>query len=177
MVPDTSLRLERPSAALAASFGAMRDACLAENDDPWADRGALAHTDPIAYAAMLHDWSVGENVPEGWVPADTFWIVEGDEVVGECDVRHPLTEQLRRVGGHVGYVVHPAYRNKGVATFALRECLRVLAAKGETDALVTCAASNAASIRVIEKCGGQRSEDSTGGRRCYMIPLDNSEMG
>ncbi len=108
----SNLRLERPSTALAASFVTMRDGCLAGNDDQWTGPHALAHTDPIAYAAMLRDWAAGKNVPEGWVPADTFWIVEGEEVVGECDVRHWLTPQLREIGGHIGYIVHPAYRNR-----------------------------------------------------------------
>jgi len=154
----------------------MRDACLAEGEDPWADRSQIAHTDPVAYAHMLNDWSVGENLPQGWVPNDTFWIVDGDEVLGECDVRHPLTARLRNVGGHIGYVVHPGHRGRGIATFALRACLDVLARKGESEALLTCATTNAASISVIEKCGGKRVEDSTGGRLRYLIPLGKPDL-
>lgn len=172
--PSTrGLRIKRPSAARAVSFAALRDACLAANarDDQWKGPHALAHDDPVAYAAILCDWAAGRNVPDGLVSADTFWVLRGDEVVAECDVRHRLTPKLRDFGGHIGYVVHPAHRNGGVATFALRECLKVLADLGESEALLTCDASNVASARVIEKCGGYRIEDSTTGRLRYRIPL------
>jgi len=92
-------------------------------------------------------------------------------VVGECEVRHRLTPSLREFGGHIGYIVHPTHRNRGIATFALRRCLSVLADRGETEALVTCAASNSASARVIEKCCGRRIEDSASGRQRFCIAL------
>src|ERR1700730_17577178 len=169
--PAANLQLERPCAGLAASFAAMRDAFLAAGNDQWTGTDSLAHQDPVAFAEMLCAWSEGRDLPDGWGPADAFWIVRDEVVVGQCDVRHPLTPHLRNVGGHIGYYVHPAYRNRGIATFALRAALKVLGAKGETEALVTCAESNAASIRVIEKCGGHRIADSS--RRRYIIPISN----
>jgi predicted acetyltransferase len=81
--------------------------------------------------------------------------------------------QLEAFGGHVGYDVHPAHRNKGIATFALREALKFLGSKGVAEALITCAHDNAASIRVVEKCGGRRIEDTT--RRRYAVPTSFSE--
>ncbi len=171
MWPGSRLRLERPAAEFAASFAAMRDACVAAGEDPWPDHKVIAHDDVIGYARLLNEQAAGKNLPDGWVPADTFWILDGPEVVAECDVRHRLTPHLRDLGGHIGYVVHPLHRGRGVATFALRECLKVLAARGETEALLTCAAANAASIRVIENCGGRRIDDSSTGRRRYVIAL------
>jgi hypothetical protein len=44
--------------------------------------------------------------------------------------RHPLTEHLKQYGGNIGYNVHPGYRNRGMATWALRAALQMLAAKG-----------------------------------------------
>jgi predicted acetyltransferase len=104
-----------------------------------------------------------------------YWVLLDDVVVGHCDVRHPLTSKLEKFGGHIGYHVHPDYRNRGIATYALREALKALAAKGETEALVTCAHDNMPSIRVIEKCGGVRIEDSM--RRRYLIPVENGDSG
>ena len=52
-----------------------------------------------------------------------------------------------------------------------RAALELVAAKGVTDALLTCAHDNAASIRVIEKCGGVRIADSM--RRRYLFPIGN----
>lgn len=168
---ESQFRLERTSAARALSFAAMRDACIVKGEDPWADRAQIAYSDPFAYVTMLLDWAEGKSLPPGWVSNDTFWVVEDDEVVAECDVRFPLTPALRNVGGHIGYLVHPGHRGKGVATFALQESLKVLVSRGESDALLTCAATNIASIRVIEKCGGQQLDDSASGRRRYTIPL------
>jgi aminoglycoside 6'-N-acetyltransferase len=95
-----------------------------------------------------------------------------DIVVAHCDIRHPLTPKLERFGGNIGYHVHPSYRNRGIATFALREALGILAGKGEAFALLTCAHDNVASIRTIEKCGGRRIADSM--RRRYVIPTGAS---
>jgi GrpB-like predicted nucleotidyltransferase (UPF0157 family)/predicted acetyltransferase len=172
----TGLRFERPSAEFAQSFAAMRDAFVAMGDDPWTSQDqAIAHQDPVAYAEALRNWSQGRNLPPNRTPFDAFWILMGDVVVGQCGVRHPLTPKLEAMGGNVGYDVHPGYRNQGVATFALREALKFLASKGVPEALITCAHDNAASIRVIEKCGGRRIEDTT--RRRYVIPTGLESIG
>ncbi len=162
------LRFERPAEEFAASFAAMRDAFVAAGEDHWTGQDQeIAHRDPAGYAEALRDWSAGRNLPPNRMPFDAFWILLGDVVVGQCGIRHPLTPKLEAFGGHVGYDVHPAYRNRGIATFALREALKFLATKGVAEALVTCAHENAASIRVIEKCGGRRIDDST--RRRYTV--------
>lgn len=148
----------------------MRDAFVSAGEDPWIGPRAIAHSDPLAYAMLLRGWAQGDDLPGGWVPSDEFWIVDDDLVLGECGVRHRLTPELWQLGGHIGYIVDPAYRNRGIATLALRECLKVLAAIGVAEALVTCDDTNAASARVIEKCGGRRIDDS-GPRRRYLIPL------
>jgi predicted acetyltransferase len=163
-----NLRFARPSAALAASFAAMRDAFMAAGEDYWTTQDQeLAHHDPLAYAEALRGWSEGRNLPPHRTPFDAFWIVRDDVVVGQCGIRHPLTPTLEAFGGNVGYEVHPAYRKQGIATFALGEALGLLATKGVTDALITYAHDNAASIRVIERCGGRRIADTT--RRRYLI--------
>lgn len=177
-----SLELRRPCSELASSFAEMRDACMAAGDDRWSAASniavtAIAHTDVAAYIDLLNNWAQGRELPEGWVPSDEFWIVKDGTVVGEIGVRHKLTFRLRKVGGHIGYHVRPDYRNQGIATFALRQALRVLALLGEREALLTCRDDNAASVRVIEKCGGVRIDDSTANgpkRRRYVIALEDT---
>ena len=164
-----SLRFVRPSADLAGSFAAMRDAFLSVGEDHWTGEDQeIAHQDAVAYAEALRDWSEGRNLPPNRMPFDAFWIVKGDVVVAQCGVRHPLTPKLEAFGGNVSYEVHPTHRSRGIATFALREALAFLGSKGVAEALITCAHDNAASIRVIEKCGGRRIEDTT--RRRYLVP-------
>ncbi|HEV8020036.1 MAG TPA: GNAT family N-acetyltransferase [Candidatus Lustribacter sp.] len=147
----------------------MRDAFMAAGDDEWTGGAVVAHSDPVAYLETIRSWSDGENLPPNWGPADCYFIFAGDVAIGQLDVRHPLTEHLTQYGGHIGYHVHPAYRNRGVATWALRAALEMLAAKGVSEALLTCGHDNAASIRVIEKCGGRRIADSM--RRRYLISI------
>ena len=162
------ISLRRVSAEFADAFVVMRDAFLAAGEDDWRGGAVIAHSDPAGYLETLRSWSEGKNLPPDWCPADCYLIFDEDVVIGQLDIRHPLTEHLKRYGGHIGYNVHPDYRNRGVATWALRTALEMIAAKGVTEALLTCAHDNVASVRVIEKCGGRRIADST--RRRYLVP-------
>lgn len=74
---------------------------------------------------------------------------------------------LRTIGGHVGYAVRPAYRQRGYGTEMLRQAICALSELGVTSVLVTCDDDHAASIRMTERHGGVL-EDSlflTDGRR------------
>jgi predicted acetyltransferase len=168
---DDRLTLKRVSTEFADAFVVMRDAFMAAGENEWNGGAVVAHTDPAGYLETLRSWSEGKNLPPNWCPADCYLIFAEGFVIGQLDVRHPLTEHLKQYGGNIGYNVHPGYRNRGVATWALRAALEMLAAKGVTEALLTCGHDNAASTRVIEKCGGRRIADST--RRRYLIPIGN----
>lgn len=172
------LALQPPCIELASSFEAMRDAVLQSASDAWTGRTALARVDVPAFVELLNRRALGEDIPNGWVPETTFWIVESGQVVGEVELRHPLNEWLQQVGGNIGYLTHPEHRNKGIATFALREGVKILAGMGVEQALVTCRDDNIASIRVIEKCGGVRIQDSrTDGspRRRYLVNTSQAD--
>ena len=94
------------------------------------------------------------------VRMDSYFIETEGRILGEIFIRHRLSAALEQYGGHIGYKVRPSWRNRGVATAALRLALQKLAAIGVPRALVTCNAANLASARVIEKCGAVRIEDS-----------------
>ncbi len=153
----------------------MRDACLTNGENAWTGRTALALTGVPEFIALLNRRAAGADIPAGWVPETTFWVVRSNtEVVGELELRHPLNDWLRQVGGNIGYMTHPARRSQGIATFALRAGLQTLKQWGLSQALITCRDDNVASIRVIEKCGGIRMEDATiagSTRRRYLITL------
>lgn len=168
--------LREPNPELAASFERMRDAVIAAGEDAWNGHGTeIARKDIEGYIRAAKDWAQGKNVPENWVATSRFWIIESGEVLGELEIRHHLLARLRVMGGHIGYHTHPLHRGKGVATYALREGLKILAHMGVRAALITCADSNAASARVIEKCGGIRVQDAEVAgferRRRYVVPL------
>jgi predicted acetyltransferase len=95
----------------------------------------------------------------GKVPDTVYWAILNDEVVGRIALRHELNDHLRQVGGHVGYVVRPSFRRKGIGTSMLKEVLKTPLAKAIGKILVTCDESNLPSIKIIENAGGNL-EDS-----------------
>ena len=108
-----------------------------------------------AYIQRLRNEAEGIGLPAGYVPASTFWLVDGqNELVGVAHLRQRLNESLMSYGGHVGYGVRPTRRNEGFATLLLRLVLQRAKALGIDRALVTCDKKNLASARVIVKNGG-----------------------
>ena len=139
----------------------MRDAFVAAGEDGWREpRHAQAHTDVNAWIVALNRRARGEEISEGWVPETSYWVVMDGEVVGDLELRHPLNAWLRQVGGNIGFATHPRHRNKGIASFALREGLKILHGWGLSEALATCRDDNAASIATIERAGGIRIADA-----------------
>lgn len=166
MVPDVSRHAEWLE--MADEFGrdridgaAMETATLDELRDP--DLFAT-------WVQLLLDYERGENLPEGFVPGTSRWVAEDGRLVGFVSIRHELNDNLREVGGHIGYAIRPSERRKGYATaataLALEECRR----RGIGDVLVTCDDTNLASAAVIERNGGVL-EDIRGVKRRYWIDL------
>lgn len=107
------------------------------------------------YVEKLQAFERGERLPEGWVPSTTFFAFACAAIVGRVQLRHTLNERLHTIGGgHIGYAVLPAFRNRGYATAMLRDALAHAASLGLERALVTCDEDNLASARVAEHCGG-----------------------
>jgi predicted acetyltransferase len=89
------------------------------------------------------------------VPVTTLWYIDGTAYLGTVIVRHQLTCELTRRGGHIGYHVAPRHRRQGHATAMLAAALAYCRGTlGLTRVLVTCAEPNTASRRVIEGNGG-----------------------
>jgi predicted acetyltransferase len=109
----------------------------------------------------LLDHAAGLNLPDGWVPCSTFWLLSDEEVLlGEIRIRHQLTPALEDYGGHIGYMVRPGLRGKGHATRMLALALEKARVLKLRQVLVTCDRGNAASARVILKNGGKLAGES-----------------
>jgi predicted acetyltransferase len=93
--------------------------------------------------------------PEGFVCDTTFWAILKNDVVGRISIRHELNEFLRNIGGHIGYITHPSWRGKGVASLMLREILKTERARSIGKLLLTCDENNLASEKTILKNGGK----------------------
>lgn len=93
---------------------------------------------------------------EYWgVPISTLWYLSGRTYLGTVVIRHRLTPELTRRGGHIGYHVAPRHRRQGHATAMLAEAIGYGRDRlGLTRLLITCAEPNLASRRTIEANGG-----------------------
>ena len=101
----------------------------------------------------------GTLLPNGVAKvADSHWIAwdnDSARVVDIINLRHELNDYLRAYGGHIGYGIHPACWNRGIATRMLAHALQQADVMGIRKLLLTCHADNPASARVIEKNGGE----------------------
>jgi predicted acetyltransferase len=96
--------------------------------------------------------------------------------VAVSNLRHALTESLRRDGGHIGYGVRPSARRRGHATAILRHTLDEARLLGLREVLLTCAKDNEPSARTILRCGGRLDSEAFIDARAelvqyYWIPL------
>lgn len=77
-----------------------------------------------------------------------------ENIIGCVELRHDLNDELKVLGGHVGYSVAPEERRKGYATEILRQVILKAKEFGIASLMLTCDAENIASERTIQKCGG-----------------------
>lgn len=99
--------------------------------------------------------SEGKLLPEGYVPATTYYLWDDDTIVGEFQLRHHLCESLAKGSGHIGYYIAPQFRGRGYATAGLRllieEAVKIIP---EDEIYLHVFRSNPASLRVMLKNGG-----------------------
>ena len=62
---------------------------------------------------MILGHEQGIGLPEGYVPETSFFLWNGEEIVGWFRLRHYLNDFLRQYHGHVGYCIGRAHRGKG----------------------------------------------------------------
>ena len=114
----------------------------------------FAGNDFDAFVRTLNERTEGKGLPEGYVPDSIFWLVEGDEFIGDVRIRHRLNEHLLNVGGHIGYYICEAKRGKGYGKKILELALSEAKRLGLDKVLLTCDETNIASRKIIEKNGG-----------------------
>ena len=107
-----------------------------------------------AYLKRIENFRRGIDLPKGYVPNSAFWLVDGRHYLGSGDVRHYLTDNLRKLGGNIGYSINPLFWRRGLGTLQLQllldEAINLRIAKP----IVTCFDGNTASAKIIEKNGG-----------------------
>lgn len=152
----TGLGLEEPSLARVDSYRQLLRELIVRGEPLIPFVLQFPSDDARALVEKLAACARGEGLPQGFVPHSTYWIVDASgEVLGVSNLRHRLTDSLRREGGHIGYGVRPSARRRGVATELLRQTLERAHALGIAEALLTCAKENEGSVRTILRNGGR----------------------
>ena len=109
----------------------------------------------------FHQWLLtSERAEQGigledWqVPQSIFWLMADGVPVGIGKLRHRLSDRLRTEGGHCGYAIRPAYRNKGYGKLMLRLLAQEAEKLGLDKLLLTVQNDNRYSIRTALANGG-----------------------
>jgi len=171
--PD--IRFHRSFLAAMAEFQAEGRVGFDEDSSTGQDIGKHARqwADPaefVRYLRKLEDEARDDSPRPDWrVPQTTLWWVSGIEYLGRISIRHRLTADLRKIGGHIGYDIRPSARQRGHATAMLAAALPVARSLGIDAALLTCDEDNIASRKVIEANGGEL-EDKRDGKLRYWVP-------
>jgi predicted acetyltransferase len=117
------------------------------------DPEAIARDFP-AYVRELLGRVDPANASPGRVAETVLWLIDGDVYAGRVSIRHELNENLRLIGGHIGYEIRPSLRRRGYGTKGLRLALPHARAIGLRRVLITCDETNVASKKIIEANGG-----------------------
>ncbi len=87
-----------------------------------------------------------------------YWAVDGDQFIGEFQLRTQFTEQVLTGIGSVGYAVRVSKRGRGYGTALLQQGLKLAKAHGMEKVLLNIHADNAVSLHICEKLGGVRMD-------------------
>ena len=90
------------------------------------------------------------------IHASTFFSVRksDNKVIGSIQLRHFLTEDLERHGGHIGYGIRPSERKQGYGKQQLLLILDIAREMKMPKVMISCDKDNVASSRTILCCGG-----------------------
>ena len=149
-----NIKLIEPVVDLKLEFLAMAEEFKAEGRDAIDGIGCIEADDFENSVRCAKDHVKGIRLPQGWVPASTYWLVRDGVLIGTCHLRHELNDFLKNYGGHIGYYIRPSQRRKGYGNVILELTIEKAGCLGLKKVLVTCDDDNFASARIIEKRGG-----------------------
>jgi len=120
-----------------------------------------------------------KNAPPDELPYEDFWLMAGEEWIGQLTLRTTINATYLHSGGHIGYEIRPSKRRLGYGTALLRMGLEKARQRGLQRVLLTCDETNPGSRKVIENNGGQfenavQVEGQTVLKMRYWIDLDKT---
>lgn len=90
------------------------------------------------------------------VPTENFYLIRKNDnrIVGSSNIRLKLDDNLRDIGGHIGYSIRPSERRKGYNKINLYLALKVLKEYKIDYAYLDCLDTNIGSYKTMEALGG-----------------------
>jgi predicted acetyltransferase len=132
------------------------------------------HADFQELLAKLERFRNGIDLPDGFVASSTYWLVDGNELVGVSNLRHHLNERIRRAGGHIGLGIRPSMRGKGLGKHLLRATIEQAMAHGIQEVHIHCYKNNLPSARMIIANGGTLESEVVEGAEVVQRYLVNA---
>lgn len=119
------------------------------------------------------DISKGINMPEGWIPATTYFLYINDVPVGYGRVRHSSSEYLENsIGaGNLGYGISKEYRGKGYGNILFTELLKKCKDFGYTEIKLFPLKSNEATVKIMLRNGGKIVGNFKDEKHIILIPI------
>lgn len=127
------------------------------------------------------DEDIKRKPTEEKVPSETFFLIRKNDnkIVGMINIRLELNENLKKIGGHIGYSIRPEERKKGYNKINLYLGLKECQKHGIKDVLMDCDKDNIGSSKTIQALNGilikewyDKQKDRT--IQYYMIDVDKS---
>jgi len=84
----------------------------------------------------------GINLPAGYVPSVTYWIIDNEEYIGTINFRPQLNDWLKTYGGHVGIFIRLSKRKQKYSLKAIEFIFKLAKELKITPLLLTCEEDN-----------------------------------
>lgn len=138
------------------------------------------HQDFTALLEHLGDFAKGINVPDGYVPSSTYWLIEAGNIAGVSSLRHCLNERIRQCGGHIGLGIRPSRRGRGLGSALMALTIQEARGKVSGDIHIHCHKGNEASVRMILANGGILDSEIEHGQppvlvQRYLVPVSGRD--
>ena len=127
------------------------------------------------------DEDIKREPTEERVPSETFFLIrkKDNKIVGMINIRLALNENLKRIGGHIGYSIRPEERKKGYNKINLYLGLKECQKHGIKEVLMDCDKDNIGSAKTMQALNGilikewyDKQKDRT--IQYYIIDVDKS---
>jgi predicted acetyltransferase len=158
-----NLRLINPSAKYKESYHSY--IVELEDEEKYPYPMDFDYSDFPALIKKLINYSKGIDLPDWLVPNTTYWLIDGNKIIGVSHLRHSLNSALLASGGHIGLGIRPSYRGKGFGNKLLDLTVAKAKELGVDDVHIHCYKDNNVSSQMIQSSGGilvdETHEDGT----------------